>query len=799
MPTTFLNYNLSDGYLQNWLVAGPVATPVKLAGPYATPAAQAQDALRELALEGTGVTASPVDLGPLGGSTAANWRYYRTRDDHFVNFTSHRPAYTHLRAWAYAQVTVPAAQTARLVLTTQGPAEVWVNDASVQRVEQAPAPRPRSVTFSVDLQAGPNAILVRAEMAGAGAVPFVLALRLLDVTDAPVQLPTNIEPDLLAKRQGLETLAYAATLDRYAYGYLTGDLYDKNEPVDTRVPANLPGIPHEAELTFRLQSLQGDIFQERTPKVGGGAVVSLARTFPLRGGPHHLAIVPIGNDYYIKQLRFDRQELFYILRTPYTVKAGPTFKARRDEALTDAAARRSGSLFTEVAKMALGHMEKLDTKVLTWATSDIDARHHGSVRNLLGLLVALRRFGKKKPRLSRELRDSMEACIGRYIYYPDDYADTLDGQDYASESRQIVYHTCEILAGQLLPDRIFEVTEQTGAWHRARGEAAALAWLRARGAYGFAEWDSPAAVEEIIAALAVLIDQADSDAVRELASVLLDKVLFGLATNSFEGAYGATRGATDTASVLSARLEPTSGLQRLLWARGNFNEHSLGIVCLALCRNYELPDVIAKAATAPVDAFWSRERHAQPSAGPDAPVAPAWSVEKAVYKTRDFMLASAQDYAPGQPGQSEHIWQATLGPDAVVFVNHPANTSVDDAHRPNLWAGNGVLPRAAQWGDVLLALHRLPEDDWLGFTHAYFPTAAFDEYTLDGQWAFARKGSAYLPRCGPKTAWNSPPLARPPSASCARLAARTSGYATWARPCWTAPSRSSAPKSWRST
>jgi hypothetical protein len=55
-----------------------------------------------------------------------------------------------------------------------------------------------------------------------------------------------------------------------------------------------------------------------------------------------------------------------------------------------------------------------------------------------------------------------------------------------------------------------------------------------------------------------------------------------------------------------------------------------------------------------------------------------------------------------------------------------------------------MLPRVAQWRDLLIALHRLPEDDWLGYTHAHFPLAAFDEYVLRRGWAFARKGEAYL-------------------------------------------------------
>jgi hypothetical protein len=108
------------------------------------------------------------------------------------------------------------------------------------------------------------------------------------------------------------------------------------------------------------------------------------------------------------------------------------------------------------------------------------------------------------------------------------------------------------------------------------------------------------------------------------------------------------------------------------------------------------------------------------------------------------MLCSAQDYRPGEPGYQQHIWQATLGPDAVVFVTHPPCLGEDGSHRPGAWHGNLSLPRVAQWRDVLIAVHNLPADDWLGFTHGYFPTGAFDEHTIHDGWAFARKGDGYL-------------------------------------------------------
>jgi hypothetical protein len=142
--------------------------------------------------------------------------------------------------------------------------------------------------------------------------------------------------------------------------------------------------------------------------------------------------------------------------------------------------------------------------------------------------------------------------------------------------------------------------------------------------------------------------------------------------------------------------------------------------------------------------MWSRERHrgelekwCDGASGP-------WEVSKVCYKTPDYMLSSAQDWHAGQQGQRELIWQATLGQDAVVFVTHPSCLSENPALAPSFWCGNSVLPRVAQWKDVLIAIHKLPDDDWLGFTHAYFPIYALDEHAVRGRWAFARKGEGYL-------------------------------------------------------
>jgi hypothetical protein len=81
--------------------------------------------------------------------------------------------------------------------------------------------------------------------------------------------------------------------------------------------------------------------------------------------------------------------------------------------------------------------------------------------------------------------------------------------------------------------------------------------------------------------------------------------------------------------------------------------------------------------------------------------------EHPTYRTPEAMLPSAQDYRKGYGGDQQHIWQATLGPEAVVFTTHPASRESDEGgsspnSSPNYWTGSGTLPRVGQYRNVAL-------------------------------------------------------------------------------------------------
>ena len=740
MTYSYLKYPLSDGFIHHWLAAGPIPFDDSS---FRRPEQADPNPLEAFLSSGPGIDGERVDLGLIGGFDEANpraaWRYYRCREDHLVDFKAQDLSHRNQVAYSSVILTSSVEQDIRLTLTGSGLVDLWLDLEPLHRLGTVTQLSPKSASFGATLHAGDNEILVRVVSSEAPGSPQLCALRVGSGGAGEIEtaIATSIEPADVQRRMALEEVVEAAFTDRYVYGYLDGDHYNRNESIALRFS---PRLSTSAEITYRLQSLSGDIFQEGTGTFGPSDTVEMARTYPLRSGPHHLALLPTADLYYVKKLQFERKELLYIVRTPYSVKVSPSYRERKASALKDACERRGGSLFSEIARMALRDWEHIDRKTISDALARVKARMDDSVIDLLGLLGMLARFGKKR-RFPKEFKSAIaQAAAGIYYTWSESDSNGLEGEN---ESRQITLYACEILAGALLPDEIFTVSGKTGRVHREHGEQGALVWMRARGKFGFRNWDSPDEVESAVAALTHLVDLAEAEPVSELASVLLDKIFFSLAVNSYAGAYASSRGSSRTAAVFSARLAETSGISRLLWGLGNYNEAVMGTVSLACCAGYSLPKLIEGIATDQQPAVWSREQHSQPFAGEDRPAA-AWRVNKVTYRTADTMLSSAQDYYPGQQGSCEHIWQAVLGPDALVFTNHPANMSVEDSHRPNLWRGNGVLPRVAQWGDVLVAVYRLPEDDWMGFTHAYFPAAAFDEMNFSHGWAFARVGGGYL-------------------------------------------------------
>ncbi len=717
MPVSYIPYALHDGYIHQWLVVGPQTIALDTPLESATQLKISQQHYTET----SGVTRQPMEPGPLSEADfvlddyQSRWAFTACGDDHWVDCTAFYAAPQYARAWAYTQIVAAQSGPVTLILTTYGPADVWINDTHCYRHAAFGF---HHVTFTANLTEGANAILVRFEQVGVGACSHAIALRVADAPDnARVQIPTLIED--VDYRNKLEHLFADAALDR--------DVFVWDEFVTVHWPEREGG---PEDILIRLQTPAGRIYAESLAVAASGDKSPLVSAHQAPQGPLYIVMMPRIEPYFDKNIRVRRTLPVWGLGLARYAETPEETRTQRRAAALQHAARCEGALFGEMAKMRLGLWKDLEVKTLLQAVERVTRREVGSALDLLGLLGMRLRWGDA-PTFPEALKAPLEAGILAFAYgAPDD----------VPESEQILFHTCELLAGRLYPEHPFTHSGQPGQWHADRGERRVLDWLHARAMSGFGEWDSAPAFEVELTALAHLMDLVESEPVWEMATVVMDKLLFTLALNSHRGVLGGTQGRADAASLLGGELSPTAGVTRLLWGVGILNPHIAAATSLACMEDYELPPLMEEIATTPPDELWDCEQHELPGGE---------SVNKVTYRTPDYLLGSAQDYRPGAPGTREHVWQATLGPGARVFTNHPACVGTTEAHVPGFWRGNGVLPRVAQWKDVLIAVYRLPDDDWMGYTHAYFPTQAFDAYAIRKDagghpWAFAQQGEGYL-------------------------------------------------------
>jgi len=719
MTISYLEYELVDGFIHNWAVAGPFTT--SLPAVESSNAEEITSRVRQFYTPDSQVSTLPVDQETIEiDGSPLTWRYTRCAIDHYIDVSAFYPNWTYAKTLAFTILKAPSTGKVNFILNTFGPADIWLNQTHLLRNEALAGSTLQNVPFEAELVEGENQILVRFEAAGVRNCPHAMALRLIQL---PAQwadkAPAVRVPSLAfypSRQRTLEALFEKAYLEQVVNYH--GNFINLHWAEDT---------DERLHYAYQIMDERNRIYIDGSWQMDPSEPLDIGHPARLFERPLRVVLKAPAREYWDQKLHYQRDLPIHVLDNSYSAAPYSDFFQRNREALEDAA-RREEDLFGLIAKFQLEAKDIKPDPVLK-AIERVNRREASSDVDLLGLLGMLYRYADK-PSFLESLKKPLQECVLGYRYTADEPGGTA--VDETAESHSLILAACEVLAGQLYANRRFTNTSKTGRWHRQKGEKLALEWISKRGKEGFADWDSNTSVELNLAALSHLTSLAKDESLSELAAILMDKIFFGLAVNSFEGVFGSTQGCASADMLKSAQLESTSGITRMMWGMGVFNHHTTGTVSLA-CSGYQFPMLLADIATDLARVVWNRERH---TAGTE--------VNKVTYRTADYMLSSAQDYHPGQPGKCEHIWQASLGPEAVVFVNHPASLSQSDARLPGFWAGNAVLPRVAQWKDVLIAVHQLPEGDWMGFTHAYFPTYAFDERVLGRGWAFARKGNGYL-------------------------------------------------------
>ena len=465
-------------------------------------------------------------------------------------------------------------------------------------------------------------------------------------------------------------------------------------------------------------------------------------------------------------------------------------------------------LYYDLAKMELAlrgePLEPVREFAIEAALERLDARLD-CADFAIPALIRMLKAHRGTERLSEALARRIDHSLIHFKYWLDEPGEVH--ACYFTENHQILYHSAEYLAGQLYPDAVFPANGMTGRERQAHGRQFLLRWLDWRERFGFSEWLTQGYYMDDMLGLVCLMIYADEEDIRVRCRMLIDTLAFDLAAHGFHGHLPTTHGRVYTRFIIEPEYEDCSAVMRLLFDEGYIEDSvSPCAVMLAAC-GYTCPAAIYEAyhsvkgiqtcrermsvnvadakyyGVDPADFdnimfFWGMQTYSDrlcvenslkvfptwnwmtnrvrayremyrlhDEAGAPCVDAPDYTamtqVDIYTRRTPDYILSCAQDFRPGRMGYQQHPWTASLGGRAVVFTTSPA--SLEYGARPNRWAGNLCLPRAAQHENVLLCIYRILPDfvDYL-YSHLYFPRHEMDETVEQNGFLFGRKGDGYI-------------------------------------------------------
>ncbi|HSI10903.1 MAG TPA: hypothetical protein VK961_02610 [Chthoniobacter sp.] len=347
-----------------------------------------------------------------------------------------------------------------------------------------------------------------------------------------------------------------------------------------------------------------------------------------------------------------------------------------------------------------------------------------------------------------------------------------DAMCFHSENHTLLFHGCQLLAGRLYPQEVFASSGRSGAEQAAIALPRIEKWLDTVEARGFEEFNSSTYMPITVAAMLNVVDfSVDPDLSARMAAQI-DRILRDLAQHAFGGGVISPQGRVyrnvlypEESGTQTMLAYATEALPTNLDGARSAERSADWVAFLASSPAYCPPGDLAEYVRQPVSRTY---RHA------DAQIV----LEKNPAYVLTSLAVPAEpregehpdnDLRPGGAGYQQHLWQATLGTDCHVFVNHPGGFFDGTKSRPGYWYGNGILPRVRQKGNWLQAIHVIADgtktkppitpDVWqwgssstvrpydlypIPFTHAHWPSDSFYRQEKRGNWMFGQKDQGLI-------------------------------------------------------
>jgi len=222
--------------------------------------------------------------------------------------------------------------------------------------------------------------------------------------------------------------------------------------------------------------------------------------------------------------------------------------------------------YGQVCRVAMGH--EVDVESIANACAKLDARQDTADFSATALARMLY-LDDETGALDTDTRALIEDTLLNFKYWIDEPG--VDGMCYWTENHQALFHSTELLVGQLFPAVEFSNSGMTGAEHAAHAAPLVERWLDLRGRFGFSEWHSNVYFNEDIPALVNLADYAEDPVIRTKAAAVLDIVAFDLLNNMYSGIFATVHGRTYESKFIDGLKESTDEAAWIMLGLGEYS------------------------------------------------------------------------------------------------------------------------------------------------------------------------------------------------------------------------------------
>ena len=643
---------------------------------------------------------------PFGNVSVENSRFYYTP--------------TFLRTYSYTYLYSPQAHEADFELCTCGGMTVWVNDALVCDFTPFTRNMRKTTTVHFSLAQGCNKIIVCLDDLAERDTDYYFRIAYLGTEPLEIRIPIA---ETVSPSQVYEGETIISKI-RFAK-----DVY-LNEPAYLELE-NRFDRPLDVHVSYLLSIVSGRIHKQE----------SLVRHFvrTMQPGQQSITIFEANqvtpSFYFLKiaiavdQIFISRKIGTQVFDRALMANEDLSLAQRKQKLLSYVCENGIPNVYRCAAEYTLGKENELTEQTILEELDGIEMRKDCSDFHFVVILCL---YQKYCARMSQTLCARIREVAVNFRYWMDEPGD--DVMWFFSENHALLFHICQYAAGTLFPDDLFTTSQKTGRQQAQYAQALLNEWFSDFFKEFITEWNSNAYIPVDTLGFGALYTFTDAqNPLHEYAKKALDDVFYNLSINAHAGAIVTSFGRSYEEQLKGNYVSGTTGLLYLAFNRGFVNCGSMSYITLCMDDYTPPPQYVKNIDLAPDEELIFENTQGFEN-----------HVNLYLYKNKDSLLSTAIQFKPFQPGYQEHIVQACIDPVTQAFVTHPGECQPYGSGRPNYWAGNGILPRAVQYRNTAVIVYDIPSSHLIDYTHAYFPSMHFDEFTTLETCVAGRKGDGYI-------------------------------------------------------